>query len=148
MRKIPKDKAFSECWLAMTATLSIQNLTACTYCGVVCDSVDHVPAKRVRGQLIAMGLQNKYQFVEVPCCRECNCALNTRGFTIPARRELVRLWLQHHYQDILRIPNWTNDELAKLAPSLRNYIIQGVVLREWVLERLAYTRRAKEENTP
>lgn len=125
---------------AMRRALAVDSrLGPCAYCGVPATSIDHVPSRASRQQLVAVGLAGQYRFYSVPACLECNCALGKHGgFTLSARREWVKRWLQRRYQHVLRIPDWSDSELAQAAPAFRNYILKGVVLREWVQSRISY----------
>lgn len=115
------------------------DLEPCVYCGAPANTIDHVPPQAARQQLISTGLATKYPFFTVPACKECNSALGKRGlFTVQARRLWVKRWLRRRYYHILRIPDWTDTELAQLSPAFRGYILRGVVLREWVAARVAY----------
>jgi hypothetical protein len=111
----------------------------CTYCGLTCDSVDHVPPKSARLEIISTGLVMKYPFIEVPACRECNSALGARGFwTIKERREYIKSYLKEKYGKYLILPKWSPSDLDDVSKSLGVFIKNSLVLKEIIKERLNY----------
>lgn len=111
---------------------------ACAYCGVLADTVDHVPAQSVRKMLDSVG--HPYTPIEVPACHECNCALGAMGFTVSQRRHLARRAIERRYQPTLTMPHWTEEDLAEMGPGLSTDITQHQILKRWVIERLKWDR--------
>lgn len=111
----------------------------CSYCGVIANSVDHIPPRSARDGIIASGLMMRYPFIEVPACRECNSLLNLRGgWTLCERRDYIRRQLKRRYRHSLAIPDWTDSELARMSVGMRRYISYGLIVRDFVRQRLAF----------
>jgi hypothetical protein len=111
----------------------------CVYCGVAANSVDHVPPRAARDRIVSLGLAHRYPFHEVPACRECNSVLGARGlWTLTERRDYIKKALRRRYSDILRIPDWSDSELAQVSPAMRGYILDGLYVRDFVKARVAY----------
>lgn len=114
-------------------------LTPCHYCGIVADSVDHVPPSVARPHIIAFGLLGYYRFTTVPACRECNSALNHLApWTLGARKEWVKRWLRQRYAKYLRIPDWQEEEIKKKGPTLQRYIRDGLEIRNLTRKRIQW----------
>lgn len=113
-------------------------LTPCIYCGIVCDSIDHIPPRSMRAQLSGVELAAIGQ-QEVPSCRECNSVLGGRPIlTITERRAYIKAALHCRYKSYLRIPNWTEDELKEFGESLRGMIRRNMAVRDIVRQRIAW----------
>ena len=116
-------------------------LTPCTYCGLPASTTDHVPPITARPRIAALGLARRYPNVEVPACHECNCALlGTRGWSVRERKAIIKERLQHRYAKHLRIPPWTDNELAQLGPNLQMYVGGGLEKQRVVKDRLRWQR--------
>lgn len=116
----------------------------CTYCGVVAQSVDHtVPRwllRRAEGADINLSRLFLLQRWTVPSCIECNSSLGNRIFrTLGERRKFAHAHIRRKYASYLRIPNWTNEELAAVAPSMAQSISDALRVRDWVRKRLAWS---------
>lgn len=111
----------------------------CVYCGLVGDTVDHIPPVSVRPTLISLGLTLRFPFQEVRACRECNSALGDRPlWTVALRRNYIKQWLRNRYAKYLRMPDWTDADLAKLSPEMRAFTLQGLGIRDVVLARIRH----------
>ena len=111
----------------------------CAYCGVIANSVDHVPPRSQRDRLVALGLALQYDFFEVPACRECNSVLGARPlWTLRERRAYIKRMLKRRYADVLKIPDWTDSELAQMSPMMQTYILNGIEVREFIRQRVQY----------
>ena len=110
----------------------------CVYCGEIGDSVDHVPPTSVRPTLRDMGIAHEYPFLEVRSCRECNSALGPDGWTISERKKLIKRWLVRRYARVLRMPDWTPDELLDLGPNLAGHVSIGVFKKRIIERRLRF----------
>lgn len=132
--------------LAVQAREPINGGVPCIYCGALATTVDHVPPKRARKQLLAMGLEMTFEFAEFPACRECNCVLSDRDlWTIAERKAYIRRRLIARYRHELRIPDWGDSELAELEPGLRGYVLDGLVVRDFVRARLRWSMFTKSK---
>lgn len=115
------------------------NIEPCVYCGVAANSIDHVPPREAREGILAAGLGRRYPFFEVHACRECNSVLGSRGlWTLTARREYIKRALRRRYAEFLRIPDWDDSELAQLEPTMRDYVLNGLAIRDFTRERITY----------
>jgi hypothetical protein len=56
------------------------------------------------------------------------------------RREFVRGWLKRRYAKYLRIPNWTQENLAELSENLQGMVRRGITIRDLTRQRLAWGR--------
>jgi siroheme synthase (precorrin-2 oxidase/ferrochelatase) len=112
---------------------------ACTYCGVLSDTTDHVPARSIRAA-IREHLPNRYVEVEVPACLECNSAIGARGLTLVQRREIAKRAIEKKYRQILALPAWNENELDELGPELHKDVECHAVVKKWVKDRLAWSR--------
>lgn len=109
----------------------------CDYCGLLADTVDHVPPLSVRPALIELKLAPRYHFVEVRSCRECNTALGARPlWTISQRKQFLIKWITRRYDQYLQIPNWTEGELAKLSETLQDCVLDDLAVRDLTRHRL------------
>jgi hypothetical protein len=105
----------------------------------VADSVDHVPPRAARPQIIALGLASRYPFQEVPACRECNSALGYAGpWHLAQRKVWIKRWLRRRYAKYLRIPMWTDSELGRLGPQFQQFVIAGLARKAEVEHRLRW----------
>jgi hypothetical protein len=115
------------------------DLEPCVYCGVAANTVDHVPPRSARTTIVSLGLVLKYPFVEVPACNECNVLLGARSlWTVTERRAYIKKALRSRYSDVLRIPDWTDSELAQVSASMRSFILNGLFVRDFVRARVAH----------
>lgn len=120
---------------------SEDQLTACIYCGVPADSIDHIPPRHMRDQLLGVGLVAMHER-EVSSCRECNSALGARPLiTITERRDYIKEYLRRRYKSVLRIKDWREDDLALFGDDLRKMILRGIALKQLTRERIAWTTR-------
>jgi hypothetical protein len=106
---------------------------------VPADTVDHIPPQSVRRFLADRGLDKKYKFIEVWCCRECNCLLGARAlWTIERRKKFIKVALRKRYKKFLRIPEWTDREISRLGPGLQPVVLNGLAIQQLIESRLRY----------
>jgi len=121
----------------------------CYYCGRPGDSRDHVPPRTMRDRLSDLGLRDRYEFIDVACCHECNCLLGSKPLlTLTVRRRFIAARLAKRYAGVLTMPEWTDREISLLGPNLRRYVIDGLALREYTRRRIAYAHRRRCEAKP
>lgn len=109
----------------------------CEYCGIVGDTVDHVPPTSIRPMLVTLGLDSDFPFIVVRACFECNTALGDRAYwTIDTRRSYIASWLRNRYAEYLTIPDWNKTELNALSINLRQMTIQGLAIRDLTKRRI------------
>lgn len=112
---------------------------ACAYCGMIANTVDHVPPTSVRPTIIELRLVHRYPFTEVQCCSECNSLLGRRPlWTVVQRREFIHARLRRRYKKYLALPDWSEMELLALESTLRGSIEHGLAVKSVVLNRLAW----------
>lgn len=118
----------------------------CSYCGVIANSIDHVPPISARERIVDLGLQSRYPFFEVPACRECNSTLGARGlWLLSERRAYIKKRLHQRYASILRIPDWSDNELAQMSKNMQGYVTNGLIVRDFIRQRLAFNKAAVKE---
>lgn len=114
-------------------------LRPCYYCGLVANTIDHVPPLVARPHIAALGLKGRYPFVTVPACHECNSGLGARAlWTIPARKRWVKQWLTKRYRKYLNLPAWDDGELSRLGLNLRGHVLAGLEKQRVIRERLRW----------
>jgi hypothetical protein len=102
-------------------------MSNCFYCGQLGDGTDHaVPiaytTRNGRGTRRQGDLDNGH--LRVPCCRECNSLLGSKLFdSIQARAAYLARKLKNRYRLLLSAPQWTDQEIAEVGPSLRAMIL-------------------------
>jgi len=104
------------------------------------DTKDHVPPKAVRA-IILQEHATRWPFVEVPACHECNSALGARPpWTVSERKQTVKQYIRRKYRRYLRIPEWSDAELAEhdARSTLGSYIYEGVIIQRLTKQRLAW----------
>ena len=123
---------------AVTAEFhNIGIMAACYYCGAPGTTIDHVPPKTARDRLIALG--RHFTPVELPACSECNSAIGARAlWTASERKAFVKRWLRQRYAKYLRIPPWTESELAPLGDQLRGYILASIERQRQIRARISW----------
>lgn len=117
--------------------------TPCTYCGLPADSVDHVVPRHLLERADAAGLDLfrvfRMQRWTVPACRECNSIIGARIFkTLAERRAAAHKGIRKKYAALLRIPDWSEDDLAEMGPRAREDIRHAIRARDGVRERLRW----------
>lgn len=114
---------------------------ACEYCGMVGETVDHIPPVSIRPTLVLLGLSGRYPFILVRACRECNGALSDKAYwRVDQRREYIARWIERRYHKYLTIPEWTQAELKALDFKLRELTMHGLAVKELTLKRLERAR--------
>lgn len=116
----------------------------CTYCGIVCDTIDHVVPQHLlksaeSSELDLSGVMRMQRW-EVPSCRECNSAIGGKIFkTLAERRKYAKDHIRKKYASYLRTPNWTEEELDELGPNMKREVIRATQVKG----RLAWTNGVK-----
>ena len=123
-------------------------MVPCTYCGVVADSMDHIPPQCMRKILNDLG---NYVGVwrEVPACRWCNSTLGHLALlTIVERRAHIKQVISRKYRKLLACPAWSEEALLEVSPGLRSYIIENMERVKLIRAMLAWNgQRAPLEGT-
>jgi len=115
----------------------------CVYCGSLADSEDHVVPRHLlkrAGELsIDLSKVMRMKSWVHPCCRECNSILGGQIFpTIQERRAAAHKGIRKKYASYLRIPDWSDEELAVMGQTAQREIIAALAVRDWVRERLRW----------
>lgn len=121
-------------------------LTQCYYCGEPATSVDHVIPQamlktlRSLGDAYVTGILVRFgRRLTVPACKECNSVLGASyQDTLAKRKRELKTRLRRRYRKLLRMPDWTDTELAHVDGWLQDYVIRSVVARDRILARLAF----------
>jgi hypothetical protein len=111
----------------------------CRYCGLACDTIDHIPPQSVRPRLVELGIANRYPFIEVWCCRECNTLLGARAlWTVETRKKFIKQALRKRYHRYLNAPEWTDREISHLSGTLQRYVLNREIIKAMVEKRLTW----------
>lgn len=118
----------------------------CYYCGDIASTVDHVVPQSMLRTLRDLGdeavtavLVRFGRRLTVPACRECNLVLsNSYQDTLAKRKAECKKRLRRRYKKLLRMPDWTDTELARLDGWMQDYVIRSLVHRDIIRRRLAY----------
>jgi len=110
----------------------------CEYCGQRAWGRDHViplavtfSGKRKKG--------HRGVGVTVPCCHECNSILGDRPIlTVQERAAFLVRAYRKHYQTLLKMPEWTDEELDDLQSSLRASILHALREQAVLKNRIAH----------
>lgn len=115
------------------------NPDPCFYCGIVANSIDHVPPQSARERLTELNLMDKYPYIEVPACRECNSALGARGiWLLPKRKEYIKRYLRRKYKKYLRMSDWSDEEIKELGFALQSHVLNGIMIKEQTKKRISW----------
>lgn len=113
----------------------------CTYCGSWDGNHrDHViPASY--GQA-----KKNFKCETVPACGECNVLLGDRlYFTLPSRAAYLMGVYQTRYKKLLKQPDWSDEEIEELGPSMRTSIIQTMKDKKEVRRQLEHLELVADE---
>jgi hypothetical protein len=103
------------------------------------DSIDHLPPRSVRSTLQQQGVAGRYKFLEVDCCRECNCLAGAEPpWDLPGRKKMLKKKLKKRYAKYLNMPRWDEKELSELGRNLRIKVEQGLLLKGLIEQRLKW----------
>ncbi len=105
----------------------------CIYCGLPAHGLDHVPPRAITERV---ELECRYRIV--PSCRECNCGLGAIAIvTLDGRRRHLLKWYRRRYKRLLQMPDWTEEELAALGPTMRNHVLASQAAAKLLRLRMA-----------
>jgi hypothetical protein len=116
-------------------------LSRCEYCGEIATTIDHLPPKVVRNRLMALGRFEQYLpfFRLIPACHECNVALGARvPFSFKGRKRYIKYWLKRRYGKYLRLPNWSDDDIAELGFDLKSSVRKALTIKRHAEARLSW----------
>jgi hypothetical protein len=115
----------------------------CHYCGLPAQTVDHViPQSLIEQYKLSDPAQmnellGHNRVLTVPACSECNkLASDSYQDTLAERTKVVKSKLRKRYKNLLRMPEWTDQEIADMGRSMQDYIRAGIVERRLIQQRL------------
>jgi hypothetical protein len=109
------------------------------YCGLYADTIDHIPPRSVRPTLQSQGLADKYRFLEVHACKECNCLAGAHPpWTLAGRKKLVKNKLRKRYKKYLKLPLWSETELEELGRNMRSEVEQALLVKDMIEQRFKW----------
>lgn len=127
----------------------MDELSACHYCHQTADTIDHVVPRALiiaatdsgDAALIA-AVSERRRRMTVTSCRECNhLAGAVYDQTLALRRARIADKFERRHRRVLEMPDWSDTELMELSPQLRGYVINAVVKRDELRERLRWLKR-------
>lgn len=100
----------------------------CTYCNSnLANARDHV---------IPRSWSNNESFAEkyvVPSCTECNALLsNSVVHSIEERAAYLQTLYLKRYRKLLKTPEWSNQELKEMSPSMRKSIKENAAFKKLI----------------
>lgn len=109
----------------------------CVYCGQPYDDLEHVIPRYYQAKFSKLH-EVIYSDI-VPSCHECNLLAGRElFFTVEDKKDYIKGKLRKRYKKILRLPEWTTEELNELSPSICTSILNKVALQRTIKERLSY----------
>ena len=103
----------------------------CMYCGERADNVEHVFPKTYFGE----------QTQKVWACSECNGLAGAKIFdSILEKRSYIQERLRWRYRGFLEMPDWCQEEMDELGPSMLTEIKKGMRIKRWIVKRLNYQK--------
>lgn len=113
-------------------------ITPCTYCGDIATTVDHVVPRVYIGRF-EPSERRRLRLQTVPACHECNSVLGAQVFrSLTERGEYVRAWIAKRYAPALRMPDWSDAELAGMSADFQREIRARLQYRENVKRRVEW----------
>lgn len=117
-------------------------ISNCVYCGANEEVREHVVpwSWNHSGSRIRQNTRNKKdRNGTVPCCKECNNLASDKVFaTIEEKREYISERLEKRYKNILKLPDWSEDELNELDVKLKNHTKLKLLAKQWITNRISY----------
>ena len=112
----------------------------CIYCGLFAEERDHIPP------LAWIREHPDADCVLVWTCKECNHVLSSQPlYTIEERCRFLIKKYKRKYTKVLKIPNWSNEELSTVDESLQLYILDGLNQKKTAQERLKYLKLSRKK---
>lgn len=121
----------------------------CYYCGAAADTIDHVvpqsliTAARDSGdEAVIRAVSERRRRMTVPCCRDCNgLAGAVYDQTLAGRKARIAEKFERRNRRKLEMPDWAPTELMEISQQLRGYVLNALVERDNLRERLRRLRR-------
>jgi len=113
-------------------------INTCYYCGIYADTKDHIiPISWNR----TSGRKRKENQREnlIYACKECNCLASDKVFeSKEKKKDYLQEKLELRYKKILKMPDWSDDELQELSVKLRKDTMIKILAKQWIINRIAY----------
>lgn len=117
----------------------MRGVNPCYYCGMAADSVDHVVPRTIAERLPEVELVSDIRTYTVPCCRECNCILGPKLYaTLADKKHALKKILRKRYKKYLTLPDWTEEDMQELGPTLQPKIRAGQSVKILTQQRLVW----------
>ena len=115
----------------------------CVYCGMPCDTKDHVsPVSR---DYTSRKHAPTNQKNTIPSCRECNNLLGARLFlTVGDRASYLFSVYKTRLDKILSMPSWSKEELKSLKGRMRQYVKNSLKKKESAKSRINHIELVME----
>ena len=115
----------------------------CYYCGSVADTVDHVVPRHLLASAGNVGLDlskvMRIRIWTVAACRECNVLIGGAVFrTLPERVAYLKTKLRKRYKKWLKLPAWTEEEIAELGPRAQDDVRAALRVQTAARQRIAW----------
>lgn len=105
-----------------------RDMRMCVYCGEVAEEVEHV-VPRCSGFLTWT----------VPACGECNRIASGNVFeSFADKRAFIKSGISMRHAKVLRMPEWDEEEIREMGPTLQKDIRRHKRAREIVLQRMRF----------
>ena len=101
---------------------------------------DHVVPSSVLQMYSDIGVKpDPRRILLVPCCRECNSILGaTVQETLHERKQYLKDRLKQKHKKLLESPDWAEDELSSLGPTLRGAVERFAAEKLILRQRIAW----------
>jgi len=125
----------------------------CYYCGIFASGIDHVIPRAILrsfGISYSRGCAGDYdpetlrtivgeRTLTVPCCRECNTLLGSSfQKTLGERKAYLKMRLKRRYKKLIKMPNWKEEEILELGPTLRQNVRASLEAKKLILARIRW----------
>lgn len=132
---MPNDLRQQRIRLAGDFYSSVDNNGVCVYCGDPATCLDHfVPISKVYHE------NSDYGLFLLPACTECNCMASAGLFeTVADKQRDIKGKIKHQYRRLLKMPNWTEQEIGEMGCVMQLKIRADLTKKEWIKSRLSWT---------
>lgn len=120
--------------------LAAFNVKLCVYCGEPANGRDHVIPRAFQQRIEDFGWAKRRKLI-VPACGECNSTAGSKVFlTLREKRRYIHDRYRERYRKLLEAPNWTQEEIDELGPTLRTTVVRSQHAKDLIRARLAWRR--------
>lgn len=144
IRELPRGASSTNgrrCWDAdaqFEYAVSALDAGACVYCGRPGTTLDHVTPVSFVAPALAAGVRfSDGSLWKVPACPECNSMAGSMVFrSFDTKRSWLHDAIRRKYAKELRVPDWTEEELAELGGKTRREVRVAGRIAELTRQRL------------